>query len=332
MTVSTDDDAMQPEARYPLRASIVITTYQRTAMLAELLDALNPQAAGLPVEVIVVDNCPDASARSLVNGYADQMLRYEHEPRSGVVHARNAGVRAAQGQYLIFLDDDEIPAAGWLDAWLMQADGYTDASFGRIVPRHLATCPEELTGQVERAFKRDFQRRSGSDITAYAAYLGTGNAMLHKARCLGGEEPFDQRFNARGGEDVWLIRQLVKDGRRLLWNHEAVVEELVPLDRMNLPSLAMRRFNQGQLRGVLAFGTGGVEGMAKVSIWMLVGLLQWLGNRSLAWLAGRLAPHLAPALLCRSMGGAGKLAWWREARTRGYGGGQSADLNGCATP
>jgi len=45
-------------------------------------------------------------------------VRYVHEPSTGVVHARNRGVREAGGEYLIFLDDDEVPAAGWLNAFL----------------------------------------------------------------------------------------------------------------------------------------------------------------------------------------------------------------------
>lgn len=99
-------------------ASIVITTYRRTAMLAELLGALRPQLRDHAVEVIIVDNCPDASARKVVRGEGDAALRYVHEKRSGVVHARNTGVAAASGAYVIFLDDDEVPCIGWLDAWM----------------------------------------------------------------------------------------------------------------------------------------------------------------------------------------------------------------------
>ena len=301
-----------------LEASIVITTCRRPDMLGELLEALQPQIQGRAAEIIVIDNCPDASARPVAERFADSKLRYAHEARSGVVFARNRGVAETRGAYVIFLDDDEVPVAGWLDAWLTQAHGRTDASFGRILPRLLGQCPPELAKQVERNFSREMRRPTGSDISDLSAYLGTGNAMFHKARCLGQAEPFDLRFNARGGEDVWLIRGLVKQGCRLSWNHEALVEELVPEDRMTLASLKLRRFNQGQLRCILMLGNGGLAGIVRVTIWMLVGAIQFFGFSAAARLAGMVVPGQAPDFLCSASGGAGKLLWWRQARMSGY--------------
>jgi hypothetical protein len=165
------------------------------------------------------------------------------------------------------------------------------------------------------------RRPHGASIADLSAYLGTGNAMFHKARCLGQDEPFDLRFNARGGEDVWLIRGLVRDGRQLTWNHKALVEELVPADRMDLASLSLRRFNQGQLRSVLAYGNGGPAGLARALFWMLAGAVQFLGFGLAAMIASLVAPGRRADLLCRKSGGAGKMAWWRDARVRAYGAG-----------
>ncbi len=308
-----------PVVNETLDASIVITTYQRPEMLRELLDSLHSQIAGRAVEVVIVDNCPDASARLLSEGTRDAAIRYEHEARSGVVHARNRGVAVARGTYVIFLDDDEVPMTGWLAAWLAQADGTTDASFGRIVPRFLSPCPDELRAQVLRNFSRDMRRPHGANIADLSAYLGTGNAMFHKARCLGAGEPFDLRFNSRGGEDVWLIRGLVRTGKRLVWNQEALVEELVPQDRMTLPSLRLRRYNQGQIRSILAYGQGGPADHARVAFWMLAGAVQFFGYGAAAMLASFVAPQHRAELLCRASGGAGKIAWWRDARMQAYG-------------
>jgi glycosyltransferase involved in cell wall biosynthesis len=306
-------------ARPAPKASVVITTYRRPAMLEEVLDALCSQTRGQAVEVVIVDNCPDASARRLIEARKDPTVRYIHEARSGVVHARNCGVAATCGDYVIFLDDDEVPVAGWLDAWLTQADGLTDASFGRIVPRFMAPCPPDLVTQVERNFSREMHRPHGADISNRSAYLGAGNAMFHKARCLGQGEPFDLRFNARGGEDVWLIRGLVRRGQRLLWNHAALVEELVPADRMTLSSLRLRRFNQGQLRCLIAFGDGGLGGFARAAFWMLAGAIQLAIFAGMAGCAGAIFPWRRANWLCQASGGAGKLLWWRDARMRAYG-------------
>lgn len=302
-----------------LQASIVITTYRRQDMLAGLLKVLRPQVVNRSVEVIIVDNCPDASARTTVLGLADSTLIYVHEPQSGVVHARNRAVRTARGTYVIFLDDDEVPGAEWLDAWLLHADGQTDMSFGRVVPRFMNTCPDDLTGQVERMFSRDLGKDAeDGNLSAFWAYLGTGNAMFHKERCLGEAEPFDLRFNASGGEDVWLIGRLMKLGLQPLWNEKAIVEELVPHDRMTLPYLRARRYSQGRLRCILMFGDGGMAGFARASVWTGIGAVQLVGGQLAALTALWFAPQLASDFLCAASGGAGKLLWWRKSRMNSY--------------
>jgi glycosyltransferase involved in cell wall biosynthesis len=300
-------------------ASIVITTFRRTPMLVEALEALSPQLSGRPVEVIVIDNCPDASARPAVEGGGYAEVRYVHEPLSGVVNARNRGVSEAKGTYLIFLDDDEVPSERWLDAWLVLADGKTDMAFGRIVPRLLAPCPPELANQTARAYSRDMQATTGTDISAKWPYVGTGNSMFHKARCFAAGSPFDKRFNTRGGEDVWLIRSLVKQGHKLRWNHEALVEELVPKGRITLSFAKARRFNQGQLRCILMYGEGGLGGVFRVALWMTAGTVQFTAFGLAAWLLSIAAPVRAPDFACRAAGGAGKLLWWRAPEMKEYG-------------
>lgn len=310
--------SMHQSGEQPLQASIVVTTCRRTAMLGELLATLCPQIAGRSVEVIIVDNCPDGSAREVVERQAEPALHYVHETRRGVVHARNRGVAEAQGTYVIFLDDDEVPSENWLPAWLAQADGKTDASFGRIIARQLGPCPAELAAQVSRNFCRDMDRPTGADISGLWAYVGTGNAMFHKARCLGPSDPFDARFNARGGEDGWLIRGLVQQGRQLVWNHEAVVDELVPEERMTLPSLRLRRFNHGQLRCILMFGNGGLVGIMRVAIWMIAGAVQYVGYSAAAMVARHSGLGNRADFLCGVSAGAGKMQWWRPARVQSY--------------
>jgi len=299
-------------------ASIIITTFRRTAMLTELLEALKPQIESRAIEAIVIDNCPDASAQTTVEHGRSDRIRYVHEPRNGVVNARNRGVAEAIGAYLIFIDDDEVPCPGWLDAWLTQADGTTDMAFGRIVPRLLAPCAPELAAQTHQAYSREMPGPTGTDISDKWAYVGTGNAMFHKARCFASDAPFDLRFNARGGEDVWLIRSLQQQGRTLRWNREALVEEQVPEGRMTLQFAKARKFNQGQMRCVLMYGNGGLVGGFRVGMWMVAGTIQVAVFGLAARLLSGFDPIRATDFACRAQGGAGKLLWWRAPETREY--------------
>lgn len=299
-------------------ASVVVTTYRRMGMLAELLAALKPQLVAGRTEAIVVDNCPQASAQGTAMSAGSDLIRYVHEPGRGVVNARNRGVAEARGTYVIFLDDDEVPSPNWLEAWLRQADGTTDMGFGRIVPRLLAPCPPELARQTRRAFSRDVMKPTGADISAWSAYVGTGNAMFHKARCFPTDAPFDPRFNARGGEDVWLIRSLRMQGRRLLWNREAVVEELVPESRMTLDFAKRRKFSQGQMRCILMYGEGGARGLFRAGLWMTAGAVQLIAFGMASRLLWSFDPVRATDFACRAEGGAGKLLWWQAPEMQDY--------------
>lgn len=82
--------------------SIVICTYNRREDLRRGLDAL--AALTYPDrEVIVVDNRSTDGTAELLAGYP---VRRVLEERQGVSHARNAGIEAARGDWLLYFDDD----------------------------------------------------------------------------------------------------------------------------------------------------------------------------------------------------------------------------------
>lgn len=288
--------------------SVVIPTYRRADMLAELLDALAPQLTA-DTEALVIDNDPDASARAVTA--ARPAFRYVHEPRRGVVNARNRGVAEARGGHIVFIDDDEVPVSDWLAAFAAQARAGVVASFGRIVPRYEGLAPADLKPLLDQLFSREAEGATGADITPIWNYLGTGNAMFDKARCFPRPEPFDDRFNASGGEDIWLIRGLIRDGVRLIWNREALVEELVPASRMTIGYLKRRKYAQGQQRVIFAFGEGSARQWVQAAVWMGIGAVQLLGHGAAASAFGLVRSPRRSEALVRMHAGLGKLMWRR---------------------
>ena len=104
--------------RQPL-ISVVICTYNRASLLADLLQTVCQQhLPDADYEVIVVDNnSSDATAlvsQRFVTRYPH--MRYYREPQQGLSHARNCGWQAAQGLYVAYLDDDCQTLPGWLAA------------------------------------------------------------------------------------------------------------------------------------------------------------------------------------------------------------------------
>lgn len=98
--------------------SVVIPTWNRARLVREAIQSALQQRAG-EVEVIVVDDAStDATAEALEREFGSRirLLRLEH--RRGPGGARNAGARLAQGEFLAFLDSDDVWLPGKLDAEL----------------------------------------------------------------------------------------------------------------------------------------------------------------------------------------------------------------------
>ena len=101
-------------------ASVIIPTWQRISALELTMNALtSPDVAGdAEVEIIVVSDGEDAGLRALSSRYGSSIPIHWlfHDTNRGLPAARNSGARVATGDLLVFLDDDVVPQAGWLDA------------------------------------------------------------------------------------------------------------------------------------------------------------------------------------------------------------------------
>lgn len=293
--------------------TVAIPTYRRGALLAELLSAM---AAQLPAdaELLVIDNDPDESARGIVATVPS--ARYVAEPARGVVNARNRAVREARGDWLAFVDDDELPRPGWAEAVLAEIAAGSDASFGMVIPRFESPVPGGLERMLEDLYTRDLKRPAGADVSDLWAHVGTGNSLFRCATCFTDPAPFNLSFNASGGEDVNFIRGLLARGVTLRWMPDAVVEEIVPADRAALGYVRLRKFSHGQQRVIFVRGRGGVAGNARTCLWMGVGALQVAGyGGHCLWLRLTGSPRWREALV-RMTGGLGKLLWWRPPPAR----------------
>jgi GT2 family glycosyltransferase len=183
--------------------SVVIPTFRREHELAEAVESVLSQE-GVALEVIVVDDSPDGSARMTVQGIVDSRVHYvERSARSDGKPAlvRNEGARLASGRYLYFLDDDDHVLSDALQRLAAALDTHPQAgvTFGTVVPFGL----NERDLQTDRAWSAHARRAAFR--TASSRLLTTG-ALLFKASMLVNSACMIRRdcFDALGGYDPSL--------------------------------------------------------------------------------------------------------------------------------
>jgi len=117
----------------PVLVSVIVPTRDRPALLREALASIRAiESATMKFEILVGDNGKDLASRAAAEAFG---ARYFKVATNGAGAARNAGLMAATGEYVAFLDDDDV----WLpeniapQVALLNEDATLDAVFGQVI-------------------------------------------------------------------------------------------------------------------------------------------------------------------------------------------------------
>src|SRR5206468_10803541 len=157
-----------------------------------------------PIEIIVVvDGSTDGTAAALTKIDCAFPIRVVEQPNRGLAAARNRGGKEANGEILLFLDDDMICEPDLLQRHERSYRAGADAVTGEI-PLH----PQSKRGFVTDALARAARFRREPPVTAFHIYGGHLSIRGKVFDVLGG---FDQQLHAGGygGEDLDLGLRLV---------------------------------------------------------------------------------------------------------------------------
>lgn len=87
--------------------SVIIPTYNRSGLVREAINSVLSQTVK-DVEVIVVDDGSTDDTKSVVAAMGERRVRYFNTPNGGPAKARNYGLDRAGGDYVAFLDSDDL--------------------------------------------------------------------------------------------------------------------------------------------------------------------------------------------------------------------------------
>ena len=113
--------------------SVIIPVRNGANFLAEAVESALVQLGPADEVLVVWDNSNDDTA-TVLKGFVDPRIRVIKGPGLGVSGGRNAGLAAALGDFIAFLDHDDLWPAGrhWKMIQLMVDDPQVDAVFGRM--------------------------------------------------------------------------------------------------------------------------------------------------------------------------------------------------------
>lgn len=186
--------------------SAVIPTRGRPELVVSAVHSALRQTWKL-LEVVVVVDGPDAATEKALRSIADPRLRVVVlEESGGGAAARNAGVRAAHGEWIAFLDDDDA----WLPRkieWQMRAIQETTAWFPVISCRVIEQSPEASRVLPARVYDR---RQPVGDYLFRRAGLGDAGGLMQTSTLLASRElllaiPFREGLPMHQDWD-WLIQ------------------------------------------------------------------------------------------------------------------------------
>jgi succinoglycan biosynthesis protein ExoM len=306
--------------------SVIVPTFRRPRRVAEAARSVLAQQGAPQFELVLVDNDPRGSALGLLQQIAADAripVRVVHARDPGVSSARNAGLAAASGAFIVFLDDDEVASPGWLAelARVQQAHN-ADIVFGPVRTRLPEPAPEEHRDYFEAFFARDPDHAEGPVSHVY----GCGCSLIRRA-AIPHSPAFAVDRNETGGEDDKLFSAMRAAGARIAWAPQAWVWETPEPVRVTLDYTLRRAFAYGQGPAMTAW----LEGRRASTLgWMAVGAGQAavFGLASLAsWIARR--PRRA-FIYRRAVEGLGKALWFPSLHPRLYG--QSAIAAAPAQP
>lgn len=180
------------------RVSVIIPSYNQGQFLGKAIQSILDQDYA-DIEVIVVNDGSTDDTRQVAAGFG-KYITYVEQPNKGAASARNLGIRNSSGEYIAFLDADDVSLPGRLrleaeilnthhETGLVATDAYLIDSKGQILG-----LKSELSGVPRNA--NDFRWET-------VEYCATTSTVMVRRKYFEEVGLFEERIPCAGGED-WL--------------------------------------------------------------------------------------------------------------------------------
>jgi len=188
-----------------LRVSVIVPAYNAEHFIARTIASALHQE-GVDLEVVVVDDGSTDRTKDVVDSLRDPRVRLLAGPNRGVSAARNEGVRASAGEYVAFLDHDDLwePSKTRRQIEILDRDPRAALVFtqARTVD---AGCVDAPGGEIAPAIEDPaaFFAKAYEHLVHWN-YIPLSAVMVRRSILRDHEGPFDPRYALSEDWDLWL--------------------------------------------------------------------------------------------------------------------------------
>ncbi|MFQ6092657.1 MAG: glycosyltransferase [bacterium] len=185
------------------RVSVIIPTYNRAQFLTEAIGSVLDQSYG-DFELIVIDDGSKDGTREVLKPFQGR-LTYCYQEHAGVSRARNRGLSLARGDYVAFLDSDDL----WRRQKLEKEVNFFEENPGANI---CYTDEVWIRNGVRVNPKRIHRKQSGWIFRQCVplCIISLSSAMMHSS-LFHQVGPFDEHLPACEDYDLWLRVSLVTE-------------------------------------------------------------------------------------------------------------------------
>lgn len=182
-----------------MKASAVIPTHDRDTLLASAIYSCIAQDLR-PLEILVVDDTESLSTKCVVDRLGDSSpidIEYIPNPGSGASSSRNLGTQRAKGDYIGYLDDDDV----WLPWHLSEANVYQNSANPYAMYAASRAIFDADSGLIEKVREPRLPQHNFDWFTGSPGFSGS-NIILRREASV--EIPWDENLYAVEDVDLAL--------------------------------------------------------------------------------------------------------------------------------
>ena len=184
--------------------SVIIPTYNRADLVAQAVQSVLNQTYS-NIETIVVDDGSTDNTREVLRKYQDR-ISYVYQERSERSKARNEGFRHSRGNYIAFLDSDDIWLPTKIEKQVQVLNEKPDVGLVYVDVQFIDTHGNPCDGDI--SWDEPTRQVLYEDLMTHNIVTGTTSSAMIRRTCLENIGLFDESMNTC--EDLDLYRRIAR--------------------------------------------------------------------------------------------------------------------------